>query len=164
MKRTLLRVLVFLAVFAACMFPSRRAAERLWTRDVSAGPPPDFPVLVRSSQNIFGVDRLQNLSPQSILVTEITNRDLDEINKALRSSVSTDNSKYAYFRVVARGDGYTDVSLEVPSKGDSWPKAWYRIQNGSVHAQRIIFYGPLLGVFSLVLPLVAGVLAVLCCK
>ncbi len=160
MKSTLLRVLVFLAAFAAFMLPSRWAAEMLWTKNVSSGTPPYFPVLVRS-QNKFGVDRLQSLSPQSTVVTEITDRDLDEINRDLRSSVSVDNSKYDYFRVVDRGDSYTDVSLEVPSRGDFWPKAWYRIQNGAVHPQRIIFYGPSLGIVGLILPLVAGVIAVL---
>ncbi len=136
----------------------------LWTKNVSSGTPPYFPVLVRSSQNKFGVDWLQSLSPQSTVVTEITDRDLEGINKDLRSLVSADNSKYDYFRVVGKGDTYTDVSLEVPSRGDFWPKAWYRIQNGSVHPQRIIFYGPWLGIAGLILPLVAGVIAVLVCK
>jgi len=164
MKTTLVRVLVFLATFAVFMLPSRWAAEMLWTRNVSSGPPPYFPVLVRSSQNKFGVDQFQNLSPQSTVVTEITDRDLDEINRDLRSSVSADNSKYDYFRVVGKGDGYTDVSLEVPGRGDFWPKAWYRIQNGAAHPQRIIFYGPWLGIAGFIFPLVAGVIAVLVCN
>jgi hypothetical protein len=161
MNKTFLRVLIFIAVFAAFILPSRRAAETLWTRDVSLAPPAYFPILVQSSQGKFGIEQFHNLSPQSRIATEIADQDVDKINSDLRSSISAGNSKYHYFRIVGRGDKYTDVSLEVPTTGDFPPKGWYRIQNGSVHPQRIIFYGPWLGIFGLTLPAVAGIIAVL---
>src|SRR5215472_1967056 len=161
MKIMLVRVLIFVAVFATLLLPSRWVVETLWTKNVSSGAPPYFPVLVRSAQNKFAVNPIQSLSPGAKVVTEIAEEDLNEINRDLRSSVSADNSKYDYFRIVGRGDGYTDVSLEAPAKGDFWPKAWYRIQSGAVHPQRILFYGPLSGIIGLILPLGAGIVAVL---
>jgi hypothetical protein len=161
MKIMLLRVLIFVAVFAAFLLPPRWVVEKLGTRNVSSGTPAYFPVLVRSAQNQFAVNQIESLSPGAKVVTEIRDQDLDEINRDLRSSVSADNSKYEYFRIISRGDGYTDVSLEAPAKGDFWPKGWYRIQNGAVHPQRILFYGPSLGIIGLILPFGAGILAVL---
>jgi hypothetical protein len=161
MKKMLMRVLIFVAVFAAFLLPSRWVVEKLWTKNVPSGTPAYFPVLVQSAQNKFAVNPIQSLSPGAKVVTEIREQDLDEINRDLRSSISADNSKYEYFRIIGRGDGYTDVSLEAPAKGDFWPKAWYRVQNGAVHPQRILFYGPSLGIAGLILPLGAGIIAVL---
>jgi hypothetical protein len=42
-------------------------------------------------------------------------------------------------------------------------KDWYRIEKGAVHPQRIIFYGPLLGIVGFILPVALGIIAVLCC-
>jgi hypothetical protein len=164
MKTILLLILIFSAVFAALLLPSRHAAEMLWSRDVSSEPPPYFPVLIRSPEGKFIVEKLQNVSPQSSLVTEMTDQDVAKINSDLRSSISLQNSNHAYFRIVGRGKGYTDVSLEVPTTADFPPKGWYRIQNGAIHPQRIVFNGPALALFSIFLPFVAGAIAVWCCN
>lgn len=64
---------------------------------------------------------------------------------------------YQYFRVLRRGPDYVDVSLEVPTTGDFWPKSWYRIQNGLVYPQRMIFLGPGFGMFVVIGPTLAGI-------
>jgi hypothetical protein len=151
MKRILLRIFIFITIFGVFVLPVRRATEMLWTKSVSSNPPQYFPVLVRSSQDKFAVDNFSNLLPQSKLVTHVAEQDVDEINRDLRSSISA-QSNYAYFQVVGRGDGYMDVSLEVPTTADFWPKDWYRIEKGAVHPQGIIFYGPLLDIVGFILP------------
>jgi hypothetical protein len=111
MKTALLRAFVFAGVFVALVPPSGRVVERLWARDVSAAPPPYFPILLRSQQGKFVIERFQNLSPQSRLVTDIANPDVDTINGDLRFSISAENSKYSYVRILGRGEGYTDATL-----------------------------------------------------
>jgi hypothetical protein len=159
MKRIFLRIFIFMATFGAFMLPVRRAAEMLWTKNVSSNSIQYFPVLVRSSQGKFAVDNFFNLLPESKLVTYITDHDIDEINSDLRSSMSI-KSNHPYFQVVGQGEGYMDVSLEVPTTADFWPRGWYRIENSAVHPQRIIFYGPL-GIIGFVLPGILGIIAVL---
>lgn len=109
---------MFLAVFGAFLIPATQPIEMLLTRNVSSDPPPYFPVLVRSSQDKFVIERLRNLSAQSNPVLEISDSDLELISGDLRSLISADHSKYAYFKVLGKGARYTDVSLEVPAKGD----------------------------------------------
>jgi hypothetical protein len=161
MKKMLLRGIVFLAVFVAATIPSMRLVETLLTWNISSDPPSDFPVLARSSKGNFVIVQLRNL-PGSNPVLEIADRDLEQINKDLRAKVSSDQSPYAYFKVLGRGAGYTDVSLEVPTKGDFWSKGWYRIQDKSIHPQRIINYGPTMAIFIIPLSLLAGAIGVLC--
>jgi hypothetical protein len=166
--KTLLRIVVFIVSFCLLVIPSSRVAERLMTRDLSAEPISDLflPVLVQSSdgKNKFSIDFHPGLIPQSKLVTEIKDRDLDKINRDLGSRIGAENSHYAYFKIIERGNGYTDVSLEVPTTGDFWPKSWYRIQDGSVHPQRRLFYGPGLAMIAAYLSALGGTIALLCCN
>src|SRR5580658_2317948 len=103
MKTMLLRGLVFLIIFVVFLSPSLRLVEILLTWNISSDPPPYFPVLVRSSQGKFFIVRLRYLTPQSYPVLEVSDRDLEQINKDLRSTVSSGQSTYAYFRVLNRG-------------------------------------------------------------
>jgi len=163
MRRALLRVAVFLALFAASFLPAIKLVEVMLTQNVSSDPPPYFPVLARSPEGRFVVARLQNVTGQTDLVLEVADRDLERINRDLGSRISADN-RYPYFRVLQRGRGYTDVSLEVPTKGDFWPKSWYRIQRGSIHPQRILNYGPIIAMLVFPLSLLAGALGVYFCN
>ena len=163
--KTLLRIVVFLAAFCLLVSPSWRVAEMLLTRDLSSKPTPDrlLPVLVRSSDK-FIVDFYPGPAPESNLVTQIADSDLDKINRDLGSRIAVENSHYAYFKIIGRGKEYMDVSLEVPTTGDFWRKGWYRIQDGSVHPQKLIFYGPGLGMIVCGLSSLGGTIALLCCN
>jgi len=143
--------------------------EKLWTRDVSSEQglqPRLFAVLVRQPDraNRYAVDFYPDLEPESKLVTDFSDEDLAMINRDLRASISVETSKYVYFKVLRRGPGYVDVSLETPTTGDFWRKNSYRIQNGAVQPQRIIFFGPMFGMFTAILPAIAGTIAVLGCN
>jgi len=157
MKKLLRRAFVFLAVFAILVVPSVRLNEMLWARDVSADTPSYFPILVRTQQGRFAVQELGKLSPDSPVATSTSDPNLAEINEQLRVSIRDNTSKYTYFRVLKRGDRYTEVSLEVPTVGDFWRKSWYTIEDGTVHPQRLLFNGPFVGMFSLMLPALCGV-------
>jgi len=168
LMKTLLRITVFLAAFCLLVTPSWRLAEMMLTRDLSLEPLPHplLPVLVRPADGeaAFGIGFYPGLNPQSRLVTEIADSDLDKINRDLRSRIGAENSAYAYFKIIGRGNRYTDVSLEVPTTGDFWRKGWYRIQDGSVHPQKLIFYGPGLGMIAGILCCLGGTIALLCCN
>ena len=167
----LLRILAGIAVFTAVALPSVTPSwwlmETLWARDVSSKQElqtHSFAVLVRQPDraNQYGIDFYPGLEPLSKLVTDFADQDLAVINRDLRASVS-DETKYVYFKVLRREKGYVDVSLETPTRGDFWRKNSYRIQNGEVHPQRIIFFGPLYGLIVAIPPTLAGVSAVLGC-
>ena len=167
--RILVRIAVFAAVFLPSVTPSWWLMEKLWTRDSSSEQelqPRLFAVLVRQSNraNRYAVDFYPGLEPESKLVTAFSDEDLEIINRDLRASISDETSKYVYFKVLQRGQGYVDVSLEAPTRGDFWRKNSYRIQNGGVHPQRIIFFGPLFGLIVAIPPTVAGIAAVLGCN
>lgn len=166
--KTILRIVVFVVTFWALTIPSWRLAERLWARDVSSAelPPHLFPVLARSPDvaGRFTIGFYPDLAPQSKLVTEVGDSDVDRINQDLRARIGATNSSYEYFKILGRGNGYTDVSLEVPTTRDFWPKSWYRLQGGEVHPQRLIFFGPSLSMLVAFVPGVAGVLAILGCN
>jgi len=138
-----------------------RLVETLLTWNISSDPPSDFPVLARSSQGNFVIVQLRNL-PESNPVLEIADRDLEQINKELRAKASSDQSPYVYLKVLGRGAGYTDVSLEVPTKGDFWSKGWYRIQDKSIHPQRIINYGPMMAILIFPISLLGGAIGLRC--
>jgi hypothetical protein len=177
--RILLRIAVFAAVFIPSVTPSWWLIEKLWTRDVSSEhelQPGLFVVLIRQPDhaNRYAIDfyprvkpqcvEPQSVEPQSKLVTDFTDQELGVINRDLRASISAETSNYVYFKILHRGQGYVDVSLEAPTTGDFWRKNSYRIQNGEVLPQRIIFYGPVFGMITAVLPISAGVLGVLGCN
>ena len=166
--KTLLRIAVFLGAFLLLVTPSWRLAEAILTRDLSSEQlsHPLVPVLVRPTvgEPKFDIGFYPGLDPQSKLVVEIMDSDLNKINWDLGSRIHVENSNYAYFKIIGRGNGYTDVSLEVPTTGDFWRKGWYRIQDGSVHPQKLIFYGPGLGVIAGSLCCLGGTIALLCCN
>ena len=151
---------MFIAVCVGCVYPFMFVAEMLFTRNVASDPPPDFPVLAQSSKGRFVIATLRDMPGQSHLVLEIRDGDLDRINADLNSRISRHHSMYPYFRVVDKGDGHVDVSLEVPTKSDFWFKSWYRIQGGGVHPQQILRYGPHMAFFVGPLCLLAAVFAV----
>jgi hypothetical protein len=164
--RILLRIGVFTAVFVPSVTPSWWLIEKLWTRDVSSEREIQtrlFAVLVRQPDhgNKYAIDFYPGIEPQSQLVTNFADEDLALVNRDLRASISAGKSHYVYFKVLRRGTGYVDVSLEAPTTGDFWRKNSYRIQNGDIHPQRIIFFGPGFGIVVAVLPTFAGVLSVL---
>jgi hypothetical protein len=107
------------------------------------------------------VDLYPGISPDSKLVTEVSDSDVATINRDLRASVSDYRSSSDYFKVLRRGAEFVDVSLEAPTKGDFWGKNSYRIQNGGIHPQRQIFFGPVFGAAVAALASIAGVLAVM---
>jgi hypothetical protein len=165
----LVRFAVFAAVFLPSVTPSWWLMEKLWTRDVSSEhelQPGLFAVLVRQPDrgNRYAVGSYPGLELESKLVTVFSDDDLAIINRDLRASISDKTSKYVYFKVHGRGQGYVDVSLEAPTTGDFWRKNSYRIQNGVVQPQRIIFFSPVFGMFVAILPTIAGIIAVLGCN
>jgi hypothetical protein len=165
----LFRIAVFVAIFALTTGPSWQLIEKRWTQDFSTQreiPTRLFAVLVRQPDrgNRFAVDHYPGIGPQSKLVTDFADHDLDDINRDLRASISAERSRYVYFKVLGRGPGYVDVSLEQPTTGDYWRKNSYRIQNGEVHPQRITFFGPVFGIVVAILPTIAGLLAALSCE
>jgi len=139
-----------------------RLAEIVWAHDASVDPTPYFPVLARSPEGRFIVVPLREAS-ESNFVLEISDRDLAQINSDLTSRVSTNQSAYPYFKILARRTEYTDVVLEVPTKGDFWFKSWYRIQNGTIHPRRITRYSPMMAMFVFPLSLLAGVFSLRLC-
>ena len=166
--RVLAGVVAFATVFSLGVRPSWWLMEKLWTRDVSSEQNVEdhrFSVLVRQTKesNRYAVDYYADLGGDSKLVTDFNNQDLDTINRDLRASISAESSHYVYFRVLRRGEGYTDVQLETPTTGDFWSKYSYRIKSGQAHLLRSMGFGPLFGLTVAILPLLAGVVAILCC-
>jgi hypothetical protein len=160
----LFQIGLFLVVFYLLRNPSWQLMEKLWSRDISSGPlnPGLVPVLVHShADGKFSVGFFPDLSSGAVVVTDVRDQDLAVINTDLRSRIPVKDYQYNYFKVLHRGQGYTDVSLEVPTTGDFWRKSWYRLQSGSVHPQRLIFFSPFFGFLVLILPTTAGVAAVL---
>ena len=168
LQRVLVRIAVFAAVFLPSLTPSWWLMEKLWTRDTSSEKelqPRLFAVLVRQPDraNRYAVDFYPDLEPESRLVTDFSDQDIATINRDLRASISAETSKYVYFTVLRRGQGYVDVLLEAPTRGDFWRKNSYRIQDGEIHPQRIIFFGPGFGLIVAIPPAVVGIIAVLGC-
>jgi hypothetical protein len=167
--RILLLIAVFVAVSVLTVKPSHWLVEKLWTTDVSSERQVQtqlFAVLVRQPDrgNEYAVDFYPGVESKSKLVTDFTDIDLNAINQDLRASIQAENSKYVYFKILGRGQGYVDVSLEAPTSGDFWRKDSYRIQSdGTIHPQRIIFFGPGFGVAVGLLSLVVGMLAAWSC-
>jgi hypothetical protein len=164
--RFLVRVGVFTVVFIPALLPSWLLCEKLWTRDFSSTrdlPTHQFVVLVRRGDRggKFAVDFYPGISPESTLVTEFSDADIDTINSDLRTSVSDYQSRFEYFKVLGRGPGFVDVSLEAPTNGDFWRKNSYRIQNGGIHPLRQMFFSPITGLAVAALASVAGTAAVL---
>jgi hypothetical protein len=174
----LAQVVLFVLVSWVLIYPSWQVMEKLWTRDISSAllDPGVVPVLVHSSsENKYQIGGFPRPSPEgecedeggrdksseAVLVTDVRDADLDEINKDLSSRIHVEGYQYNYFKVIRRGEGYTDVSLEVPTTGDFWGKSWYRLQNGAVHPQRIMFFGPIFGMFVAIPAVLGGVIAVL---
>jgi hypothetical protein len=160
----LLRIAVFALVFVLTIKPSWWLVEKLWTTDVSSELQVQihlFAVLVRQPDrgNRYAVDFYPGIEPKSKLVTNFADHDLNAINQDLRASIRAENSKYVYFKVLERGQGYVDVSLEAPMKGDFWRKDSYRIQSDEIHPRRIIFFGPGFGMVVGFLSFVVGMLA-----
>jgi hypothetical protein len=167
--RILVGVTVFMAVFIPAIRPSWWLMEKLWSRDVSSEREVQthlFAVLVRQPEraNHYSIDFYPGLKPQSKLVTDFAEQDLAVINRDLRASISVESSKYVYFKVLQRGPGYVDISLETPTNGDFWRKNSYRIQNGDIHPQRIIFFGPFFGLMVAIPATIAGVLSAFACE
>jgi hypothetical protein len=164
--RFLLRVGVFAVVFAPACAPSWLLCEKLWTRDFSSTldlPTHQFIVLVRRADagGRFAVDSYPGIGPESTLVTEFSDADVAAINSDLRASVSDYRSRFEYFKVLGRGPGFVDVSLEAPTNGDFWRKNSYRIQSGGIHPLRQMFFSPITGLAVAASALVAGTAAVM---
>lgn len=158
-----------MAVFIPAITPSWWLMEKLWGWDVSSEREVQshlFAVLVRQPEraNQYSIDFYPGLKPQSKLVTDFAEQDLAVINRDLRASISDESSKYVYFKVLQRGPGYVDISLETPTNGDFWRKNSYRIRNGDIHPQRIIFFGPFFGLMVAIPATVAGVLTAFTCE
>jgi hypothetical protein len=163
--RLLLRVAVFLVAFIPALRLSWLLLENLSTRDFSLTqdlPAYQFAVLVRRTDrnDQFAVDFYPGIGPESKLVTEFSDTDIAMINSDLRTSASDYRSRYEYFKVLRRGTGFVDVSLEAPTAGDSWRKNSYRIEGRGIHPQRQVFFGPLFGLAAAALASVAGIVAV----
>jgi len=109
----------------------------------------------------FAVEFYPGIGPESKLVTEFSDAEIATINRDLRASVSDYRSRYEYFKVLRRGAGFVDVSLEAPTKGDFWRKNSYRIQSGGIRPQRQMFFGPIFGLAVVALASVAGIVAVM---
>jgi hypothetical protein len=164
--RFLIRVAVFVVVFIAAGTPSWLLLENLFTRDFSSTRYLEihqFVVLVRRADrgDQFSVDYYPGIRPESNLVTEFSNADIATINSDLRASVGDYRSRYQYFKVLSRGAGFVDVSLEEPPKGDFWKKNSYRIQSGGIRPRRQMLFTPFFGVVVVALASVAGIVAVM---
>lgn len=156
---------MFVVVFISAATPARLLLENVWTRDFSSTHDLEthqFVVLVRRAGrgDQFAVDFYPGVGPGSKLVTEFSDADIATINRDLRASVSDYRSRYEYFKVLSRGAGFVDVSLEAPTKRDFWRKNSYRIQNGGIGPQCQMFFGPIFGVAVVALASVAGIVAV----
>ncbi|MGA6987057.1 MAG: hypothetical protein WBZ01_13465 [Terriglobales bacterium] len=167
--RILLQMLVFVAAFSLSVRPSWWFMERLWTRTFPSEQSTNdrtFVVLVRqaNAEGHYAVALYPNIEDDKKLVTDIEDQDVAIINRDLRASISDQRLNYLYFKVLSRGKEYTDVELEVPPKGDFWSKNSYRIQNGRAYLLREMQFGPIFGLTVGILPIIAGVLAVICCN
>ena len=168
--RVLAGVVVFVTVFALGVRPSWWLVEKLLTRDVSskqnAGDRSFFPVLVRQTKkdNRYAVELYGDLGEDSELITEISDHDIAAVNRDLRASVSDRRTDYIYFRVLRRGEGYTDVQLEAPTTGDFWSKDSYRIKSGHAYLLRTMGFSPMFGLMVAILPIFTGVVAIICCE
>ena len=160
--KLLLRVAVFLATVYVFVLPSWRIIEMIFARNAYPDPPTFFPVLVRTAdiEGKFAISRLGNLTPESKLVTEVSDQDLAKINRDLGSRIGVKDSTYSYFKIIRRTEQSVEVSLEVPTTSDFYPKGWYRMQNKSIYPQRFIYCGPITGVFIAILPCLMGALGV----
>jgi hypothetical protein len=166
--RILLWIGVFGVVFVQSFTPFWQRLEKRCTKDLSSQVMPrflDIVVLVHKPDhpNRYAVDAYPDINPQSKLVTDVADQDVEAINQDLRASVG-ENSQNVYFKILQRGNGYVDVSLEPPTTRDFWRKNSYRIQNGTIHPQSIVFFGPGFGMIVLIQQTSAGVLAVLGCE
>ena len=167
--RVLVSITLFIVIFFVTIRPSWWLMEELMTRDFSSEqrvPTHFFAVLVRRLDRAdrYAVDFYPELEPQTKLVTDFPEQELAVINQDLNTSISVESSKYVYFKVLRRGRGYVDVSLETPTTGDYWRKDSYRIQDGKIHPLRIIFFGPTFGMMVALPAGAAGALAVVACK
>lgn len=167
--RILLRVAVFVAIFALAITPSWWLMERLWTSDFSSAQDAEshtFAVLVRraNSSNHYAVALYPYIGEDSKLVTDFDDQNIPMINRDLHASISSENSHYVYFKVLKRGEGYTDVQLETPTTGDFWSKNSYRIKSGQVHLLRGMRFSPFFGLTVAFLPALGGMLGILCCN
>ncbi|MGA9352336.1 MAG: hypothetical protein WBV46_01510 [Terriglobales bacterium] len=165
--RVLAALVVFVTVFALDVRPSWWLIEKLLTRDVSSKQDAGdlgFSVLVRQTKkdNRYAVGYYPDLEEDSELVTEISDHDIAAVNRDLRVSVSDQRSDYIYFRVLRRGEGYTDVQLETPTTADFWFKDSYRIKSGNAYLLRTMGFSPMFGLMVATLPILTGVVAIIC--
>jgi hypothetical protein len=167
--QVLLQILVFFGVFALAVKPSWRFMEKMWTKDFSSRQGANdhtFAVLVRqlNGDGHYAVALYPDVEDGAKLVTDFTDGDVALINRDLRASISAHGSNYIYFKVLNRGEGYTDVQLELPPKGDYWSKNSYRIQGGQAYLLRDMQFGPFFGLLIAILSALAGGSAMLCCN
>ena len=156
----LLTVLAFLGGCFASLRPIWSIEEKGWIKDVGVSIPGYFPLLGHGEKEsgTYRVIYFRDLAGGRP-VTQVSEADLDDINRQLDATVSSTPSKYPYFQILSRHGHSLDVSLEVPTVRDSRTKGWYRIDGGAITPQRIMTYGP--GFAFVVMPfiLLAGVIS-----
>lgn len=160
--RVLLLLVVFLGVARYTFVPCCDLVERLNVRQVGEVPGASFGVLVLSPDGKFETRNILNLEDRT-LVTDIADADVERVNRDLRASIGDTQGSYQYFKVLKRDPGYVDVLLEIPTERDWQFKYWYRIENGTVHEQQWLVFGPIAATLGGLLSLFVASIAVACC-
>ena len=138
-------ILLFLGGCHYSLVPAWRIAEKFHIQDIHTDVPEYFPILSHGTNDnsAFGISRWKDRETAKF-VTNIDNHQLDEINRQLLSTITDTPEQYdkKYFKIIARGDSFVDVSLEVPTLHESHTEGWYRIQDNKITPQRFLTYGP----------------------
>lgn len=150
--------LCFVGGAVASLIPTWNFMERFWIEDASVNTPSYFPLLkatdASTGKRIYSFTNYGAGSHGGI-VTSVPKNELPKINADLRGMIGQGQSRYDYFKIIAEGPGYTDVSLEIPTLHESKRKGWYRLQDGQIQPQKCLFYGP--GFALVVAPISTGI-------
>jgi hypothetical protein len=158
----ILLLVIFLASCWLSLIPVWQGMEMLWIQDATSGNIEYFPILVKTGKQNpkFGVGFTNHLTPDSSIITVVDDNEIHAINRDLRSGISKKDFNYDYFKVINRQKDYIDVCLEVPTTHDSMRKGWYRIQDGRIHLQKYLIYGPGFAFFVALCVLLFGLIGV----
>lgn len=151
-------IAAFMGGCTASLVPVWNTLERLWINDIADSSPKHFPIVViaTNASPAYQIAWLNKLTPEQAAVTILSSGIVDNINRDLRLSVSTNDFQYSYFKILATKGNDTDVSLEVPTTHESKHRTWYRIRNDTIIPQREMQYGPGFAFFVIPFTALAG--------
>jgi hypothetical protein len=154
---TLLSVVVLFGGCTIASVPLWEWQDRRATHPVKDSERSFFPLLAIKDGKYVVTG--QRAAEGATVVTSISRRDEQKINRDLCGLLPFKDYYYPWFTVLEEKDGVVRVSLEAPTGKESKRMGWYSLKEGVITMEQILYYGP--GFAYIVLPwsMAAGIIA-----